>query len=386
LKQKNSVAFGTVVLTHVTNPFAPSDSKKVRTDLHGHKLHKYLEGFCLGQEYLVVLNGKEQEDFEYVVQPNDNIIYTPIVSGGGGGGKGIVRLVALVALSIYAPYLTANILGYTGIAASATGFYALQLGVMVAGSMLINAVIPPTSATITGGVPETQSPSYSWTGSRTNRNLNVPIPVLYGTFGLGGTVINNKFYYQGDDDWLATQIALCYGEIEAVNPEDVFINKVEFSSFYNTASAGYFKYLNGQFDQPVMTGFDDTRFNNGAVAKRVEYNDPYTFTSQSTAIDDFKLHFEFPKGLFHMTQEGKVQNKSVNFNVEYREVGAPTWENIYALKYIYTTEYEFELIPVDSGDGGFEGDGDYGFGDDDNGGGVGGDGGAGTGASGGPTG
>lgn len=349
-KAPNKITFGTTVITFITDPFNPIESKQVTTDLHGRTLDTYLKGYCLGAKYLVKVNGRLFEDdySTYVVKPNDSIVYVPIISGGGGGGgaKQVITLVALVALTIAtagaAAPLTASLGAAMGIT-STIGLSVLSATLMVAGTLLINAVLAPSGST--GGVtsPETESSTYSWTGIQTSRDLNTAIPVLYGTHALGGTVINNRFYYKGTNDWLAIQLALCHGEIEQITEDDIKIEDADFSTFVGNpvGTDGYFTYTSGRFDQPIMNGFSDSIYNNGAAAHQLQYNTIYSFTTESTNIDFFRLHFEFPKGLYHMDSQGYKSTRTVNITAKYRRVGDTLWSNLHQTNPIYRTEYKY---------------------------------------------
>lgn len=345
----NNITFGTVSVVFIQDPFNPVSSKKAKTDLHGRTLDTYIEGFCLGGKYLVKLNNKivDSNFNEYIVQPNDIIVYTPLVSGGGGGGgKQIVAIVAMIALTVAtagaAAPLTASLgaaMGITGV-----GLTVLSVSLMVAGSLLINAILAPSSSSGSGITsPDTESSTYSWSGIQTSRDLNLPIPVLYGTHALGGTVINNRFYYKGSDDWLAIQLALCHGEIEEITSNDITVQESKFSSFVGNpvGTDGFFDYTDGSFDQPIMTGFSDSIYNNGNVGRKVTHNDTYTFTTESTNIDFFRLHFEFPKGLYHMDTQGKKSSRTVNITAQYRKVGDTTWRYLYTSVPVYKVEYKY---------------------------------------------
>lgn len=373
-KKVNKRTFGTVVVNRIDNPFDPLGSKVTKTDLHGSTLDKYLDGYCLGANLLVSINGKlvEVPFEEYTVQPNDVITYTPIIEGGGGGGKQIMSMVAMIALTIVAPMAGAYFAGGSGAVFGATTLASLSgmafatglmytAGIMIAGSLLINAVLGPgTSGSIVANTIETESSTYSWNGIQTSRDLNKPIPVLYGTHALGGTVINSRFYYKDTDDWIGTQLALCHGEIEEITSDNIKVNDSKYSSYVTQGDTtnGWFQYRQGTFDQSIMTGYSDSNYNNGAVSREVKYNVPYTFVTESTNIDFFRLHFEFPNGLYGIdTSSGSKYYKTVILNAKYRKVGTSTWYNMYnwdtrgvkEYKYTYETVTSYNGLGDDSG-------------------------------------
>ena len=347
-KKPNNITFGTIVINRIDNPFDPIGSKVTKTDLHGLTLDKYLDGYCLGADLLVSLNGSIVKNYEdIVVKPNDVITYTPILKGGGGGGtKQILALVAMIALTIVAPgagtAAGAAMFG-AGTTAALVAGYVVTGAILIAGSLIINSVIGTGSNGITSSNPQTESSTYSWNGIQTSRDLNKPIPVLYGTHTLGGTVINSRFYYNGSDDWIATQLALCHGEIQAITSDNIKVNEADYSSFVKQGdkSNGYFQYRSGTFSQSIMTGYSDSFYNNGAVSHKLDYNVPWVFTSESTNIDFFRLHFEFPSGLYNMNSQGVKSESVVQVQVKYRKVGTTTWFDMYNYDPKGTLEYEY---------------------------------------------
>lgn len=368
---KPNVTFGTVVINHITNPFDPINSKRSKTDLHGSTLDTYLPGFCLGQKYAVRVNSEvlplESDYSTYVVKAGDVITFAPVVAGGGGGGggKNIIAMVAMIAIIAIAPMAAAGFMSMTAGAVSA-GLYGglsgaliyggLQMAFIVAGSLLINSILTPSTPTAGNLVsPELESSTYSWTGIQTSRDLNKPIPVLYGTHALGGTVINNRFTYNGNDDWISMQIALCHGEIETITEDNMKINDSTYSSFITSSENTInYDYRVGTFDQSIMTGFSDSIYNNGAVTRKIIYNEPYNFESTSTNMDMFRLHFEFPKGCYLMdSSSGAKSAKTVQASVKYRVKGSADWSDMYFYGPIYGKEYlhEYWYEARDGGDG-----------------------------------
>ncbi len=351
-KPKQSKVFGTVSITFVQDPFNPIESRKHTLDVHGMELHKYLEGYCLGAKYLVSVNSQvlgEDEISTYVVKQNDVIVYTPVLQGGGGGGKSIIALVAMIAISIVSMGAGAVAFGGTfvggmaSVAAGAAtwGAYALSIGLMVAGSLLISSLLGQSS-NMTSTTPETESSTYSWTGATTSRDLGSPIPVLYGTHALPGTVINSRIYYRGDDDWIATQIALCHGKIKGITSDNIYINDLAYSSYVDSnGNTGHYTYSDGAFDQPIITGYDDSIHNNSTVSRKLSNNTPYNFTTISNNMNYFRLHFECPNGLYSMDSAGNKSSTLVECKVDYRVVGSTEWTPLYNWSPNGVIEYEY---------------------------------------------
>lgn len=346
--KKTSKPFGTVLINYIENPLDPINSKKPKMDIHGRPLSEYLPTLIEDEYIEVSLNGQILQDFDfegYIVQPNDVISYVTYVAGGGDS-KSIFSMIAMIGLSLVAfgvPGMAGSGFFATGGIAGAYGI-AAGIATMVVGSLLISSLFAPNLDIPSISTPEAESQSYSWTGAETNRSLNVPIPVLYGTFGLTGTVINNRFYYNEFDDWISVQLSLCHGEIENIEFSDIYINDNEYSSYITEdstdANIGY-EVVNGTFDQRILKGFSDSIYNNVAISRKLTYNEPYTFTTTSTNINLFRLHFECPNGLYVMDKStGDKSEAVVELDVKYRRVGDTTWTPLVSKVPVYTTEYE----------------------------------------------
>ncbi|MGY6272444.1 host specificity factor TipJ family phage tail protein, partial [Achromobacter denitrificans] len=89
--------------------------------------------------------------------------------GGGGGGNKILRsvsMIAVVAAAIFAPYLAP---AAWGAGAGTLGGALLSAGIMIGGTLLINALLPPptpTAAKLGTGQKYESSPTYSIQGGR----------------------------------------------------------------------------------------------------------------------------------------------------------------------------------------------------------------------------
>ena len=136
---------------------------------------------------VIVLNGIEVVRAEWgnVYPIEADIISVHVVPFGGEGGKTILRLVAVIAISIAAPgigtYLSNTALGTSlGVSAAvATGI------VTVVGSLVVNALIPPASIKGTGSVGASATSNAYFLSGQSNRARPYEIvPVTYGTHKL----------------------------------------------------------------------------------------------------------------------------------------------------------------------------------------------------------
>ena len=134
---------------------------------------------------VVIMNGIEvpRDQWERVEPRIDDIIGIHAIPMGGDGAKGILRMVALIAVAIVAPQIAA----LAGL--GTVGTTVLTAGITLAGSLLINAIIPP---------PKPVMPSQSAAGdsyfinSQSNRaRINETIPIVYGMHKLYGNLASS---------------------------------------------------------------------------------------------------------------------------------------------------------------------------------------------------
>ena len=139
-------------------------------------------------DILVEIDGVpiERDRWNFVPNINSHILVSTLVHGdqGGGDGKLILRsimMLAVVVMSIYAPYLAPSgwgMISATG-AVKLSGVF-LSMAVMTAGSMLVNAIAPIRPLDVTPSANKDPKQAYSITGSQNRANLFGSIPVVLG--------------------------------------------------------------------------------------------------------------------------------------------------------------------------------------------------------------
>ena len=119
-----------------------------------------------------------RKDWALVVIAKDMVVsFITLPQGGGGGGK-ILRTVLTIAVMVAAPYAGAALAGTLGVT-SAIGTSLITAGIALAGSALVNALIPPPmpSSAISNYNATSPSPTYSLQAQGNQARLGEPIPV-----------------------------------------------------------------------------------------------------------------------------------------------------------------------------------------------------------------
>lgn len=306
--------------TIVYNPLDVTDRTEADL-LHqpGKSLDHYLNGLPENVEWDVALNAQpvRKEAIGLIFpQPGDSIVVTPVPEGGGSDGKSVLAIVATLALSAFAPYLGGNIaqaLGYakTGLAATIA-----SSAVSIAGGLLINALIPPPDIGMDGG--ET---SYGIDGPKNTSTEGTPAPILYGTHGFGGNLIDLYTENATDNDGNAIQylygrVAISEGPIKSI--DEIWINGQDHTNFEEAE----FDYRLGSEAQATNSWFSETVSMFNQARDLTTTWQGYTTTSE---VDKIRLDFLCPLGLYKQGSKGGKKKRSVEIEARYRKQGDSAW-------------------------------------------------------------
>lgn len=178
--------------------------------------------------FVVSVDGdyKLEKDWGQLVSANNLMVVValPPHLQGGGGGSNPLRLVMMVAVMVAAYYFPPA-LGLTG-----AGYAAAQAGIMIGGSLLVNALLPAPQ--LGGGMNNdgAQAKQINMIGPQGNQaKAGAPIPVLYG---------RRRFYpdfaaqpyveISGNEMYLHQLFVLTQGEM---NVEHMSIENTPISNF-----------------------------------------------------------------------------------------------------------------------------------------------------------
>ena len=160
-----------------------------------------------GMMVIAVVNGVPtlRNDWQSVLQSDDVVLLVVRPRGGGGGGSNPMKLLATLAIMAFAGWIVGpSMLGLSGMSANLVKF-----GIMMAGSALINQLMPPPTLPETRALPE-PSPSYSLRGQVNAARLGQPIPAHYGRHIVYPDSVMTPYYeYVGSDQYY--NLLLCLG-------------------------------------------------------------------------------------------------------------------------------------------------------------------------------
>ena len=230
----------------------------------------------------------------------------------------ILKSVLMIALSVAAAW----IVGPAGLGiAAAIGGTAGQVvaslaagAIMMAGSIALNALFPPTQTKA-----QENNPSYSISAGRNGVSKWGPIPVVLGKVrALPKYAALPYTEFEGNDQYLRMLFVWGYGpmKIEDIRIGDTSINEfgdVEIETFEGYADDGQ------QTIYPSEVVQDD-------LSIEPERDKPVVRTSADDA-DEIILDFVAPSGICKMDDDGDRKRYAVDFKIELSPAGSDTWVN-----------------------------------------------------------
>jgi predicted phage tail protein len=308
-----------VKIITILNPFNPQELTRTpmawRENL---KVADVMPAALAHAEYVVSVNGQVIEENEYAsttLKPADHVVICPVPQGGGNTGKTILRIVILVIIYYYAPYLAGYLqAGVWG--ATATGFTGalLTAGIAMAGSMLVNSLIPLNPET-PGQSNNKSTQTYGIDGPKNASEEGIPVPVCYGTHRMAGNIVD--LYVENVDQTQMLYALVNAGEGPVMNISDLELNDQPIASFENVEWVTRL----GTADQALIDWFQDAFT---AINLGIKLPVDQSFFNYTTSGFCDKLRFDFlcPNGMFKADKkDGSINQHSVQLQIQYRKLG-----------------------------------------------------------------
>jgi len=305
-------------LTLINNAFDINDKEVFAIDnkFDGQPLYyalsEYIEKFK-DKSYDVVfsVNGVITENLFTKINKDYHIAIVPIpAGGGGGGGKNILRIVALVALMVVAPY-AAVALGVTGVAATA-----VTAGIMIAGGLLINSLIPVQVPSMNSSSTDLEnvSTTYAFSGGSNARQEGTAIPIVLGKAKITPPVISSYLSLNGDKQYINILTAINDGKFDTVH--SFSINDQDSSNFNDVYS--YVK-LGDNIQTPLENFSDNIVTISDGRSINVQSQE-VIYTSSSNAINQLQIGLLMTKGLYLIQDSGSYSGRTISLDIYYKKV------------------------------------------------------------------
>lgn len=274
-------------------------------------VHHY--GITLSRPVICIHNGeyKLRDSWaEIVVTDRDVVAFVYPLQGGGGSNP--LRLVLTIALAVYAPYLAQAIAPSLGIAQGTIGFSLLKAGIGLAGTALINAMVPPPQ------LPKSRqqaqlaapSPTYSISAQGNQARIGQAIPVLYGTLRVYPDFAAQPYVeYEDNDQFLYQLFCISQGKVQ-FGLDDVRIEDTHISGFGTD-------YQIEKIDPYQASGLFPYEVYNVSEVSGQELIDIqigyFAANPATTEINKIAYDLVLPRGLSYINNDGGYEARTLNF-------------------------------------------------------------------------
>ncbi len=280
---------------------------------------------------------------QLIPRTGDQIVIRARVLGGGGGGGKVLRTVAMLALVV----ATAGVGSFAGLGSMLAGATGLSVGlasaaIMIGGSLLINALLPPPKPTIgklgTGQKCES-SPTYSIQGGRNRPRQWEPMTLVFGRHKVVPD-LGAQYYteYVGDTQYL-NQVFHFGLQAGSVVLSDFKIGETPLENYQGVQ----IEVAQEDGKLSLFAGNVDTL--QGFVVNQVD-----GWQYRTTPLDTTHISIELAAQLYRINDDGGIAARSVELQIEYRKVGESAWRPFSMLQdAIYATHYWALMVEVTYG-------------------------------------
>lgn len=230
--------------------------------------------------------------------------------------KSALQLVALAALTYFSGGIAGGIYGALGgtYVTAAAGMYlsAIQFGVFIAGSVLINKVLGPK---IPSAQSQAQKQIYSLSDQRNTARPYEPIPVLWGEMRVTPDLASKAYaWYEGDDQYLST---ILLGGINVHSAADLAIGETPIGNYSDVSI-----YYNGF---PGMPSQDVPLYSNVDAVAGAEFVNGGDWITRTGSAGAGVLQLDIEGQLYDVDGKGNIKPNWVDLTIEARIVGASAW-------------------------------------------------------------
>ena len=300
----------------------------------------------------------------------DSIEFHPIYLGGGGGSRSILGAIAMIVLTIYAPYLVAaiNPAWVTAAGALTNIGRVVAAGIVMIGSALISAVIMPSGGSSANGQGDKPSSIYDVDTQGNQAKIFSPVPVQYGRMKAFPDYAAQPYvrYYTSEDVLHQIQLKggasqgsqqqqvtvplgssvsddgdqyyfalFCLGQGE-YEVESITIADADISGFADVLVADIL--LPGQMPRYVNPCVVTSEAVSGQSLDNAEYVGGFPTCGPGRRTSKIALDFIFPQGLCKVDDKGKAKAAGVNIIVDiapYSDASllSGPWQNVFSGTY-----------------------------------------------------
>lgn len=270
--------------------------------------------------YIALLNGRAvlRKAWNRKLRDGDTLAFV-VLPQGGGGGSNPMRMILMIAVAFAAPYL-AGAMFQGAVLGGTMGSFGLSMAtaaIGLAGSMLVNALIPPPkppSASVTSDIAAA-SPTYSIGAQGNSARIGQPIPEVFGRHIVYPDFAAMPYTeYAGNEQYLYQLLVIGRGhyDIEQVRIEDTLLDNFDEVDTEIIAPGGSVTL----FPARVITASE-------VSGQEMDYNvavGPFVANPAGTAANRIGFDIVLSRGLYYANDSGGLDNRTITFRLEYQQI------------------------------------------------------------------
>lgn len=267
--------------------------------------------------YIALLDGKAlmRADWSRTVLFEGRVLMfvdvNAIPQGGGGSSNPakVILSIAAIAFAVTAPYAVWGL----GLAMGSIGGALASGAIMMVGSMVINAIAPTASASISNAQTPAASPTYSLQAQGNTARIEAAIPEQFGRHMAYPDFAATPYQeFSGNDQYLYSLLCVGRGQYDI---ESMFIEDTPIDNFedVNVEVVNPGEVVN-LFPTNVTTSVEVS----GQDLEYGVYSGPFVANASGTLANSLGVDFVAAKGLFYVNDDGSLAGKSVKVLIEAR--------------------------------------------------------------------
>ena len=304
-----------IEIVEIKNPFEPNKKERKKVECTDGTLYSYLDP----TDKDVYLNGILVLDPVNCFPQNGNqIVVTPHI---GKSIKGILGMVAMLALAVYAPVLAAKWLPAT---ASKLAIGLMTGAITMVGGKLINSMLRLNQIGSTS--ENSQSTSYGWSLPSVQTYEGGVIAETYGECIPTPQLLmcHVETTNTDDQDKNVQYLNLLYcggwGPVDSISNIRIGTTPIE-----NFTDVQIETRLGENNQEPIS--FFPTTVLDQSIGLECAENKPLIRTTDTKKAKKLEVTVEFPNGLYKVNDSGDYDKNTAEFQIMYRKTGTTEWKD-----------------------------------------------------------
>lgn len=272
--------------------------------------------------FIALLNGRAvlRNAWNRKLRDGDTLAFV-VLPQGGGGGSNPLRMILMIAVAFFAPY-AAGLMFQGAVLGGTMGSFGLSMAtaaIGLAGSMLVNALIPPPkppSASVTSDIAAA-SPTYNIGAQGNSARIGQPIPEVFGRHIVYPDFAAMPYTeYAGNEQYLYQLLVIGRGhyDVEQIRIEDTLLDNFDEVDTEIIAPGGSVTL----FPARVITASE-------VSGQEMDYNvavGPFVANPAGTAANRIGFDIVLSRGLYYANDSGGLDNRTITFRLEYQQIDA----------------------------------------------------------------